>query len=227
MEWALAFDVYGTLIDTHGVTQALKAKLGNQARAFSTAWRNKQLEYSFRRGLMRDYRPFEACTREALAYTCSVFKLALGEEAMEALLAAYRTLPAFPDAKTGLARAREAGFRLFAFSNGTAEAVDTLLLHAELRDFFLDVVSVDEVRSFKPDPGVYAHFLRRAGVPGARAWLVSSNPFDVLGALWAGMRSAWVRRSPEAIFDPWGMPPALTVADLTALAEGIAAFQVD
>jgi len=158
MALTLAFDVYGTLIDTHGVTQALNAHLGNQARAFSTAWRNKQLEYSFRRGLMQDYRTFEVCTREALAYTCSTFNLALDVEDVEALLAVYRALPAFPDAKTGLARARDAGFRLFAFSNGTAEAVDTLLRQAELRDFFLDVVSVDEVRSFKPDPGVYAHF---------------------------------------------------------------------
>jgi 2-haloacid dehalogenase len=224
MATTMALDVYGTLIDTHGVIQALAAHLGDQARAFSTLWRTKQLEYSFRRGLMRDYRPFEACTREALAYTCSAFKLALGEEGLEALLAAYRTLPAFPDAKAGLARAKEAGFRLFAFSNGTAEAVDQVLLHAGIRDFFLDVVSVDEVRSFKPDPAVYAHFLRRAEVPGSEAWMVSSNPFDVLGALGAGMRSAWIRRSPEAIFDPWGPAPTMTLPDLSVLGERVARF---
>jgi 2-haloacid dehalogenase len=224
MRTALAFDVYGTLIDTHGVTQVLNAQLGNQARAFSTAWRNKQLEYTFRRGLMREYRPFEVCTREALAYTCSAFNLVLGEESIETLLKAYGALPAFPDAKAGLARAQEAGFRLFAFSNGTAEAVDRLLRQAELRDFFLDVVSADEVETFKPDPGIYAHFLARAGVSGSEAWLVSSNPFDVLGAMSASMRSAWVRRSPEAIFDPWGVPPTLTVADLTVLAESITAL---
>src|SRR5208283_1694001 len=97
------------------------------------------------------------------------------------------------------------------FSNGRAEAVDSLLTQAGLRDFFLDVVSVDEVKSFKPDPGVYAHFLRRAGAPGADAWLISSNPFDVIGALSAGMRAAWVRRTPDALFDPWDLEPTLTV----------------
>ena len=83
------------------------------------------------------------------------------------------------------------------------------------------MVSCDEVKSFKPNPGVYAHFLRRAATPGASAWLVSSNPFDVIGAMSAGMRAAWVRRSPQAVFDPWGIAPSVTVAELTTLAAAI------
>ena len=57
--------------------------------------------------------------------------------------------------------------------------------------------------------------------PGASAWLVSSNPFDVIGAMSAGMRAAWVRRSPQAVFDPWGIAPSVTVAELTTLAAAI------
>ncbi len=41
----------------------------------------------------------------------------------------------------------------------------------------LGVVSVDEIKSFKPNPGVYCHFLRRAGATGADAWLISSTLF--------------------------------------------------
>ena len=149
------------------------------------------------------------------------FGFSLGPAEREKLLDAYRALPAFKDAREGLTRAREAGFRLFAFSNGPAEAVESLLAQAGLRDFFLDVVSVDEVKSFKPDPGVYTHFLRRAGATGSNAWLISSNPFDVLGALSAGMRAAWVRRAPEAPFDPWGIEPTLTVDGLSDLAARI------
>jgi 2-haloacid dehalogenase len=37
----------------------------------------------------------------------------------------------------------------------------------------------------------------------------------------AGMRAAWVRRSPEALFDPWGSEPTLTVRSLTELADRI------
>jgi 2-haloacid dehalogenase len=221
MATTLAFDVYGTLIDTHGVIDALKPHLGKAAAAFSRAWRDRQLEYSFRRGLMQCYEPFSVCTSQALDFTCAQFGLQLAPGTRNELLAAYRTLPAFQDAHDGLARCREAGFRLFAFSNGSAEAVEALLAQAGLRAYFLDVVSVDEVKSFKPNPGVYAHFLRRAGATGAEAWLISGNPFDVIGARSAGLRAAWVRRSPEVPFDPWGIEPTLTVGSLAELATGI------
>lgn len=221
MTTTLAFDVYGTLIDTHGIAAALQPRLGPRAADFSRAWRDKQLEYSFRRGLMRRYETFAVCTRQALDHTCAQFGLPLDPTERERLMDAYQTLPAFQDAREGLVQAREEGFRLFAFSNGPAEAVGPLLAQAGLRDFFVDVVSVDEVQSFKPDPGVYAHFLRRAGVPARGAWLISSNPFDVIGALSAGLPAAWVRRSPAALFDPWGLEPTLTVESLSGLAARI------
>jgi 2-haloacid dehalogenase len=110
---------------------------------------------------------------------------------------------------------------LFAFSNGSADAVETLLKNASIRDYFIGVVSVDEMKSYKPNPGVYSHFLRRAGALGTDAWLISSNPFDVIGAISSGMRAAWVKRSPEALFDPWGIEPTLTVNGLLNLAEQI------
>lgn len=221
MAITLAFDVYGTLIDTHGLLAALGKHVGQKAPEFSRTWREKQLEYSFRRGLMQNYRNFAACTADALEYTSSYFKAALGREDKEALLGAYQVLPAFDDVKEGLARARKAGFRIFAFSNGSAEAVEKLLANAGIREHFVDVVSVDEVQSYKPNPGVYRHFLKRAGATEAGAWLVSSNPFDVIGAISSGMRAAWVKRSPDALFDPWGIEPTLTVEGLLSLAERI------
>jgi 2-haloacid dehalogenase len=221
MPITLAFDVYGTLIDTQGVVLALGKHAGAQAVAFSRAWREKQLEYSFRRGLMQQYATFAVCTSQALDYTCAHFKIPLSTSDKLALLDAYKTLPAFQDVEEGLSQAKQAGFRMFAFSNGSAEAVETLLEHAGIRHFFLEVVSVDEVKSFKPNPGVYAHFLRRAGVSGSEAWLISSNPFDVIGAKSAGLRAAWIKRSPEALFDPWGIEPTLTLSNLVDLTQQI------
>lgn len=221
MATTLAFDVYGTLIDTQGVLVALEKLVGAQAPGFSRVWREKQLEYSFRRGLMQNYETFAVCTSQALDYTSAFFNIPLGHDHRHALLEAYRTLPAFKDVEEGLVRFKRSGFRIFAFSNGTAEAVEALLTHAGIRDHFLDVVSVDEMKSYKPNPGVYGHFLRRASASGAEAWLISSNPFDVIGARSAGMRAAWVQRSPEALFDPWGIEPTLTVTSLLDLAKQI------
>jgi 2-haloacid dehalogenase len=221
MASVIAFDVYGTLIDTNGVTGLLESMIGDRAAEFSRFWREKQLEYSFRRGLMRRYAHFGICTRDALDHTCAFMQADLDSGQKQELLDHYRTLPAFSDVVPALQALENAGNRLFAFSNGTREAVETLLVTAGIRDCFLDIVSVDEVGSFKPDPAVYNHFLARAGAEAGAAWLVSSNPFDVIGALSAGMRAAWVKRSDKALFDPWEFEPTAILHSLAGLQEAV------
>jgi len=218
----LAFDVYGTLIDTHGVLTALEKLVGDRALVFSNSWRDKQLEYSFRKGLMQNYQTFAVCTRQALDYCCALYQVELREEQKQELMGVYRVLPAFDDVKTGLTNLKAAGHRLFAFSNGAADALEVLLSNAGIRELFLGVISVDDIKSFKPNPAVYGHFLRQAQATGGDAWLVSSNPFDVIGAISAGMKSAWVRRNPQAVFDPWGIEPTVTVGSLVELEGAVA-----
>ena len=55
MTITLGFDIFGTLIDTAGIGEALRAHVGDEAPAFAGLWRSKQLEYVFRRGLMDRY----------------------------------------------------------------------------------------------------------------------------------------------------------------------------
>jgi 2-haloacid dehalogenase len=217
MALTLAFDVYGTLIDTSGVTVALQQHAGHRAGAFARLWREKQLEYSFRRGLMQQYQPFTVCTQNALDYACEFFAIALTAKDKAQLMAAYRTLPAFAEVAEGLQALHAAGYRMYAFSNGHPDDVENLLRHANLREPFIDVISVQEVQSFKPDPAVYEHFLQRTGAQSGEAWLISSNPFDVIGAINVGMQAAWVKRTPDALFDPWGIQPTVTVSGLTEL----------
>ena len=217
MSKTLAFDVYGTLIDTDGVVSALQRLVGDKAKKFSHTWREKQLEYSFRRGLMKNYENFSVCTSDALNYTCAFYEISLTKEQKNILLESYRTLPAFKDVEDSLAKLKEKNYRLFAFSNGSADAVETLLVAAGIRDYFLGVVSADDIKSFKLNPAVYHHFLRESEACGNDAWLISSNPFDVIGAISAGMCAAWVQRSKNAIFDPWGIDPTLTVENLGEL----------
>lgn len=217
----LAFDVYGTLIDTHGVVTALEGLVGDKAKAFSNTWRDKQLEYSFRKGLMQNYETFAVCTSQALDYSCAYYGTNLSDEQKKELMGIYRILPSFADVKEGLARLKAAGFRLYAFSNGAADALEVLLDNAGIRELFSGVVSVDDIKSFKPNPAVYSHFLRKSKATGGNAWLISSNPFDVIGSISAGMKSAWVQRSPEAVFDPWGIEPTITVGSLIDLVDRI------
>lgn len=217
----LAFDVYGTLIDTNGVVKLLEKIIGDKAASFSQTWRDKQLEYSFRRAAMQNYVSFAVCTAQALNYTASFYKLDLSEEQKNELMAIYAVLPTFDEVKEALEKFKEKGFRLFAFSNGKKEAVEKLLENAGIKDLFIDVVSVDALKVFKPSPSVYAHFLRTANVQGEEAWLISSNSFDVTGAISAGMKSAWIQRDSDAIFDPWEIEPTIKVTSLLQLLEKI------
>ncbi len=88
----LAFDVYGTLINTQGVVSKLYKIVGDKAEEFSRTWRDKQLEYSFRRGLMQNYENFSVCTRNSLDYICAFFKTVLTEQQRVELLEVYRVL---------------------------------------------------------------------------------------------------------------------------------------
>ncbi len=222
----LAFDVYGTLIDTAGVTGALEKLLGDDATAaeFSDQWRQKQLEYTFRYGLMGHYRDFRACTLQALDYCCAQRRADFSLRDRNNLMAEYLKLPAFNDVAAGLERLSQFGIKMYAFSNGTPDDLEQLLTHAGIRDFFHGVVSVHEVTTFKPNPAVYHHFLKRARASAKESWLISGNPFDICGARAAGMRAIWLRRNPATVFDPWEFTPnheAANFAEMAAIFTGV------
>jgi len=230
MALTLAFDVYGTLIDTHGLVEQLQSVVGPDARALSETWRDKQLEYTFRRGLMNDYLPFSECTRAALEFACTKYQTTLTMDQKAELMTLYGKLPAFADAESGLSRLERDQMRSFAFSNGTEPAVRGLMTSAGLDRYFVDMVSVDDIKTFKPNPAVYSYFLKYSGAKKEDCWLISSNAFDVIGALRFGMKAAWVQRDPLAVFDDWAfdgqrIEPTLIVHSLTDIGERILAAQ--
>jgi 2-haloacid dehalogenase len=213
----LAFDVYGTLIDPFRMEEHLRAAFGEKAREASELWRSKQIEFSFRRALMKKYRNFDMCTAQALRFVSVQFGITLPEEAEQKLLSQYLELPAYPDVPGALDELAAQGFSISAFSNGTPSAVRGLLNHAGVLPRFSKIVSVDAIRTFKPDPAVYEYLVTELGVGREMVWLVSSNPFDVIGAKACGLRAAWVRRDPKRAFDPWEFEPDLTVHGLGEL----------
>ena len=217
MTQLIAFDVYGTLINTQGVLDALDTLIGEEALSFSNLWREKQLEYAYRRGLMRSYRPFSECTRQALDYCCSYFASPLSANDKQDLMQLYARLPAFDDAHSALKSLKAPGRKLVAFSNGTRKDVATLLKNSQLNTLLEDVVSVDELSTFKPNPDVYQYLRKRHSAKTKHTWLISSNPFDIIGARASDLHAVWIKRSPNAVFDPWEHQPSATVSDLNQL----------
>tara|TARA_Y100001001_G_scaffold80263_2_gene78350 strand:- start:5327 stop:5992 length:666 start_codon:yes stop_codon:yes gene_type:complete len=214
----LAVDVYGTLVDPMGMSRLLAEDAGNKAETVAALWREKQLEFSFRKGLMKVYEDFGVCTRQALRYAMAAHKLTLSEERENVLMAAYLSLPAFDDALPALKSLR-GEYPVFAFSNGGYPALEKVLGHNDLLDQFEGLVSVDDIKSFKPDPAVYAYARRATGSWEKPLCLVSSNAWDVIGARAAGLLAVWVKRDPDKVFEDWGIEPSAVISSLSELPE--------
>lgn len=219
MAEAIGFDIYGTLVDPLKMNEQLKPLVGEKADSLSALWREKQIEYTWRRALMRRYEDFGVCTRQALEYAASALGVELSEAEREALISEYQDLRPFPDVVPGLEAMESAGHAMVAFSNGVETMARALLERAGIMPHLKDMVSVDDLRTFKPNPEVYEYLARRLDRPMERVWLVSSNQWDVIGAKSAGLKAAWIRRNPGVVFDPWGFEPDIVAADLVELAE--------
>ncbi|MBW7471591.1 haloacid dehalogenase type II [Marinobacter sp. M216] len=218
MTMRLAFDVYGTLVDPMGMSDLLKQDAGEEAEAVAALWREKQLEFSFRKGLMKVYEDFGVCTRQALRFAMATHKLALSEQRENELLTAYLSLPAFDDSLPAL-QALKGQYPLFAFSNGSYPALEKVLGHNGLLEQFEGLVSVDDLKTFKPDPAVYTYARRATGAWDEPLCLVSSNAWDVIGARAAGLLAVWVKRDAAKVFEDWGIEPSAVISSLSELPE--------
>ena len=211
---AIGFDVYGTLVDPLAMRTPLETVAGHLAGQMSRLWREKQIEYTFRRALMQKYENFDVCTEQALAFAASSLNLELRDEDRAKLIEAYRSLPAFPDALPAIRSLKAAGFKLAAFSNGVETSLRCLLDHSGILPHLDAVISVDDLKTYKPDPRVYRYLAERLGFPLKNTWLASSNGWDAMGAKAAGLRTAWIKRSAEDILDSWGISPDFVASDL-------------
>jgi len=216
---ALAFDMYGTLVDPIRIRKRLEEYVpGQEAQSIAEIWRQKQLEYTFRLTAMEKYEDFEHVTRKALDYALEASGRNLQARQKDALIAQYNDLETFADVAPGLERLKNAGHQMVVFSNGSPSMLDALMDAADLRPYFDGYFSVDEVEVYKPSPIVYRRVAERLERPIGDVRLVSSNPFDDVGAEAAGMRAAWVDRS-GGLFDTLGPAPEMIVGTLTELAD--------
>ncbi len=85
-----------------------------------------------------------------------------------------------------------------------------------LSDLFDDIISFDEVKSYKPHPAAYGHLVYRLGNQRSEIVFVSSNGWDAYGAASYGLVAAWVNRVRSPVERLPGRPP-ITVGDLSEL----------
>ncbi|HYX50692.1 MAG TPA: haloacid dehalogenase type II [Ktedonobacteraceae bacterium] len=214
---ALAFDMYGTLVDPIRIWKQLEQYIPGDAQRIAEIWRQKQLEFTFRLTAMERYEDFEQVTRKALDYALAATGHSLETQQKNVLMVQYNDLERFADVEPGLQRLKDAGYTMVVFSNGSPAMLTSIMDAANLHAFFQGFVSVDEVKVFKPSPLVYRHVASSLGRSIDEVRLISSNPFDVIGAEASGMQAAWINRS-SGVFDTLAPMPDMVVTSLAELA---------
>ena len=216
---ACVFDAYGTLFDFGSAAAGCADVLGEKAAPLTALWRDKQLQYSWLRGLQGRYVPFWQVTGEALDYAMETLGLQQDAILRARLMDLYRTLGTFPEVPAVLQTLRRAGFATAILSNGSPDMLASAVQGAGLVDAFDAVISVDEVGTFKPDRRVYQQALDRLGLPAEAIAFQSSNAWDAYAASAFGMRVVWCNRYGQMRERLPGAPDAeiRTLAELPGL----------
>ncbi|MCM8595979.1 haloacid dehalogenase type II [Accumulibacter sp.] len=212
---ACVFDAYGTLFDVNSAAREAADELGDDWLRLSELWRQKQLQYTWLRGLAGRHADFWQVTGDALDFALDALRIERGG-LRERLMGLYLRLHCYPEVPGVLRELRYAGVRRAILSNGTPEMLAAAVHNSGLDGLFDALLSVEEVGVFKPHPSVYQLAADRLAIAPAAICFLSSNAWDAYSAKAFGFRVLWCNRLGQA---PERLPetPDAEIADLRCL----------
>jgi 2-haloacid dehalogenase len=213
-------DVIETLVSLDAVGAALdELDVGPHAldRLFTRVLRD-----GFALAASGTYSPFREVAAGALATVAPVLTARQRTE----VLAAFARLDAHSDARPALERLRGAGVPVAALTNGAAATTTALLERTGLGALFERVISIDDVRTWKPAPRLYRHAADVMGVEPRRLAHVAVHGWDVHGAHCAGLTTGWASRL-EGTFPAIYDPPDVAGPDLVEVTDRLLALPED
>ena len=211
---AIIFDAYGTLFDVNSAAEKCKGKIGNKWENFANYWRTTQLEYTWLRSLMNRHKDFWQVTEDSLDKSMQVFNI--DSSMRNELLNLYKVLSTFPEVKEVLNKLKEKNYKLAILSNGTPSLLNELVKSNNLDNIFDDIFSVEEVKTYKPDPKVYNIPIKKYQIQKNEVAYLSANTWDVSAGGNYGFNPVWVNRN-NSIFDSLDYKPKNEINNLTQL----------
>ncbi|MCP4072947.1 MAG: haloacid dehalogenase type II [Hyphomicrobiales bacterium] len=211
------FDAYGTLFDIHSAVARHRELVGPMADRVSEVWRNKQLEYSWTRNSMGQYREFWLLTEQALDFALAAVPGA-NVDAKKQLLGAYETLDCYDDVAGVLRKLQGNGAKTAILSNGSPAMLESAVNHAGIADCLDEVISVDPIKTYKATQTVYALIANSFGARPEEISFQSSNRWDIAGAKTFGFYCQWINRTgqPDEYLD---LSPDEVHADLSGIVD--------
>jgi 2-haloacid dehalogenase len=200
----VAFDVVGTLFSLEPLRLRLK-EAGFSETALGE-WFSRFLHASVSLDVADVFVPFREVAIATLEVMAAESGLPSSKSMAEKIVQGLSELPAHPDVRPAFQGLLDAGIRIMALTNGNAQTTQHLLKQAALEGFVERIVSIEEIRHWKPRTEVYLHAANVAGVPPGQMCLVAAHAWDILGANHAGLLTAWVARKEKKFHSAMGAP---------------------
>lgn len=185
----VVFDVVETLISLEPLRRRF-VEVGLHASMLER-WFDRMLRDGMALTLAGDYEPFPTVAAEALRV---IGGGRLSETDVRHVLDGFATLPAQPDAEPAIRALSEAGISVACLSNGAQDSTEAFLRRSDLAPLVDEVISVADVRMWKPPRAVYDYALSRIGRGAQDVALVAVHAFDCHGAHAAGLTTGWAAR---------------------------------
>lgn len=222
---ALAFDVFGTLVDWRSaIAEAFRACGLDDAEELADAWRARYgpILAEVNEG-SRPWGNFDELHLFTLDDLLAERGVHLTAQERDRLVGAWHRLEPWPDVRAGLEALRRQ-CATATLSNGHIALLVDLVRHGDLR--FDCLLSAELARAYKPAPEVYLTAARLLGVQPAELMLVAAHPPDLKGARKAGLKTAFIDRPLEygpdtpARHDPDADESVIDLHELAARLEG-------
>ena len=140
------------------------------------------------------------------------------DEAIEHIMGGFDELIVHNDVHDGIPALAALDIRLVTLSNGAAKVAQRLLDRTGLGQYFERLLSVEDAGVWKPAPGAYAYAAQQCGVEPIDLMLVAVHPWDIDGAVRAGLGTAWINRT-GASYPDYFTPPTLEATSMLHLAQ--------
>lgn len=220
----VAFDVIETLFSLAPM-RARFQRLGLPAEALEL-WFARLLRNAFALDASGTFKPFGEVAHATLNVMLSEHRLTPSAEAVQQVFEGLAELPAHPDVATAFQWLHEFGIRIVALTNGNADNTRKLLERADLIGIVERIISIDEIRRWKPTRDVYLHAAKVVDVAPGQLALVAAHAWDVHGASQAGLTTGWVSRL-EKQYLPGMNPPDVTGDTLIEVSRQLTALPQD
>lgn len=189
---AVAFDVLGTLFSLEALRPRLQS--AGLPSASLELWFAQTLRDAMALDATGVFMTFREVAAAALAGVFAGHDHAADSVALGQVLDGFAELEAQPDAAHALEDLHCAGVRVVTLSNGSAESTRKLLKRAGLERFVEKILSIEDVRHWKPRREVYLHAATALALEPSAVALVAAHAWDIHGARRAGLAGVYVAR---------------------------------